>query len=627
MLFAVPAGAHAADVDINSAPPVYNPQTITIAPGDSVIWHHNNDPLFNPRGVRFDDEDAMTQTCDPTALNGTTCTRTFSAPGRFRYFDPSTCASGPAADCSVNGLVVVYVPPTASFSAGPNPQLRGQAINFDASASASPGGSITNYSWDFGDSTGVNGVAVSHAYTAAGAFNVKLFVTDDQGNVAIQTQQVTVTVPDGDADGVNDDLDKCATTPGPGPNGCPLAPVLVPGPIVTTATAARALATGAVGSGVTVIVNCSAACTAVLTLTPASAARRSALAGTLSTKTVALPGGGSQMVTLTFSRAIQKALTKAKTSKLRLRVEVTDALGRKQTRTSTITLKPLATIGKLPAIGISDQQAATFTDPLFQVLRVKYARLVTPWNSIFSEPDRLDAWLQAARFNGARPLVSFSHARGDQCPKKPCKAPSAGQYKRAWTAFHKKYSWVKDISPWNEINSATQPTGKKPELAAAYYNVVRAKCRGCSIVAADLLDASNIRRYVAAFLKTAKGKPRLWGLHNYTDTNRFRSRGTNALLQTVKGTVWLTETGGIVKFVTQDGKVALPKSESRAKRAMDYMFRLAQKNAKRVKRIYVYQWKINNPFDRFDAGIVRPDGTPRPSFDVLSLNASIARKR
>jgi hypothetical protein len=32
-------------------------------------------------------------------------------------------------------------------------------------------------------------------------------------------------------------------------------------------------------------------------------------------------------------------------------------------------------------------------------------------------------------------------------------------------------------------------------------------------------------------------------------------------------------------------------------------------------------------FDRFDAGLVRPDGTPRPSFQVLTLNAGIARKR
>jgi hypothetical protein len=60
---------------------------------------------------------------------------------------------------------------------------------------------------------------------------------------------------------------------------------------------------------------------------------------------------------------------------------------------------------------------------------------------------------------------------------------------------------------------------------------------------------------------------------------------------------------------------------------MAYMFKLAETNAQRIKRIYVYQWKVNNPFDRFDAGVVRPNGTPRPSYDILSLNASIARKR
>jgi hypothetical protein len=285
------------------------------------------------------------------------------------------------------------------------------------------------------------------------------------------------------------------------------------------------------------------------------------------------------------------------------------------------------TLGRLPAIGISDNQPATFGDPHFQILRLRYARLVTPWNSVFSEPGRLDAWLQAARAQGIQPLVSFERARGNPCPKRPCRAPTMAQYKRAWSAFHKKYPWVRDISPWNEVNSATQPTGARPDLAATYYNVVRANCRGCTIVAADLLDTSNIRRYVAAFLAKAHGKPRLWGLHNYTDTNRFRASGTKALLQSVRGTVWLTETGGVVKFVTQGGKVALPKSETRAKKAMDFMFRLAEQNASRIKRIYVYQWKINNVFDRFDAGVVRPDGTPRPSFDVLTLNASIARKR
>jgi hypothetical protein len=336
---------------------------------------------------------------------------------------------------------------------------------------------------------------------------------------------------------------------------------------------------------------------------------------------------GSKLVTVKFSRAAQRSLARVKNPKLLLQVNVTDVFGRTETRKSSIVLRPVTTHGKLPAIGISDNQPATFADPFFQILRLRYARLVTPWNSVFSEPARLDTWLQAARAQGIRPLVSFERTRGDQCPKRPCKAPSMGRFKRAWTAFHKKYPWIKDISPWNEVNSATQPTGSRPDLAAAYYNVVRASCRGCTIVAADLLDATNIRRYAAAFLAKAKGKPRLWGLHNYTDTNRFRSSGTNALLQSVKGKVWLTETGGVVKFVTQGGKVALPKSETRAKKAMDYMFRLAETNAARIKRIYVYQWKINNVFDRFDAGVVRPDGTPRPSFDVLTLNASVARKR
>jgi hypothetical protein len=290
-------------------------------------------------------------------------------------------------------------------------------------------------------------------------------------------------------------------------------------------------------------------------------------------------------------------------------------------------MKRVTTVGRLPAVGISDNQPETFDDANFQVLKLRYARLVTPWNSVLTEPDRLDAWLQAARAHGIRPLVSFEHTRGQLCPSRKCKGPTSGQYTRAWKKFHKKYPWVKDISPWNEVNSATQPTGRRPDLAASYYNVVRANCRGCTIVAADLLDSPNIRRYVASFTAKAKGKPRLWGLHNYTDTNRFRARGTNALLQTVKGTVWLTETGGVVRFVTQKGVVALPKSESRAKKAIDFMFRLAEANAKRIKRIYVYQWKVNNPFDRFDAGIVRPNGTRRPSYNVLSLNASIARKR
>jgi PKD repeat protein len=616
-MLALPASASAAPININDDG--YDPPKVTIAPGGSVTWHYNN--FVMPHGVQFGNN---TPDCaQQLQIGGLTpdCPsppHVFDTPGRYTYHDVGCNAGDPGC---ITGQIVVYVPPTASFTASPATQTRGQTINFDASGSVSPGGSITNYAWSFGDGATGDGQTFSHVYTSAGTFDVKLTVTDDQGDVAIQTQQVTVTVPDSDGDGVNDDQDRCASSPGPAPDGCPIAPLIIPPPIVSSATAAEALGVkGALKSGVNVVVNCSAACTGFLTLTRGGVA-------VAAPARASLTGSGTKLVTMRFTSAAKRSLARLKIARLQLQVVVTDSLTRVQTRKATIVLKRVKTIGKLPAIGISDNQAATFNDPNFQVLRLRYARLVSPWNAIFTEPDRLDAWLQGARAHGIRPLVSFEHTRGQVCPGKHCAGPSVAQFKRAWRAFHAKYPWVRDISPWNEVNSATQPTGKRPDLAASYYNVVRASCRGCTIVGADLLDASNIRRYVAAFLAKAKGKPRLWGLHNYTDTNRFRSRGTNALLQTVKGTVWLTETGGVVRFVTQKGVVALPKSESRARKAMDYMFRLAEANAKRIKRIYVYQWKVNNSFDRFDAGVVRPDGTPRPSYNVLSLNASIARKR
>jgi hypothetical protein len=247
---------------------------------------------------------------------------------------------------------------------------------------------------------------------------------------------------------------------------------------------------------------------------------------------------------------------------------------------------------------------------------MRYARLITPWNSIFTEPDRLDGWLQAAKSAGIDPLVAFNHARTDQCPGRPCVLPTVARYSAAFHVFHLKYPWVRTIQPWNEANHQSQPTGKNPKRAAQFYNVVRSNCHGCTITAADVLDSPNLRRWLAGFKRYAAGKPRLWGLHNYTDTNRFRSAGTHAMLRFVKGRLWLTETGGIVAFTTAGGKVALRHDEKRARRAIDFLFRLAR-SSKRITRVYVYQWRKTQTGDRFDAGLVAPDDAPRPSLAAL----------
>ena len=269
-----------------------------------------------------------------------------------------------------------------------------------------------------------------------------------------------------------------------------------------------------------------------------------------------------------------------------------------------------------PYVGISDQDPETFKDPRFAALGMRYARLITPWNAIFTEPDRLDGWLQAAKAAGIDPMVAFNHARTDMCPARPCVLPSVAQYAAAFKAFHLKYPWVRTIQPWNEANHQSQPTGKNPKRAAQYYNVVRGSCHGCTITAADVLDSPNLARWLAVFKKNAKGKPRLWGLHNYTDTNRFRSSGTKTMLRLVPGQVWLTETGGIVAFTTAGGKAALKPSVARARRAIDFLFRLARTSA-RITRVYVYQWRKTQAGDRFDAGLVAPDDAPRPSLYAL----------
>jgi hypothetical protein len=259
-------------------------------------------------------------------------------------------------------------------------------------------------------------------------------------------------------------------------------------------------------------------------------------------------------------------------------------------------------------IGISDQHALTFAHPGFRELNFRQARLIVPWDfyRVGFERAEADAWLNAARAARVRPFVTFAHSL-----VKPRQRPSVRQFRRTVSRFRRSYPWVRDFAPWNEANHKTQPTYRRPRWAARYYNVLRAKCRGCTIVALDVLDQPGMTRYVRAFKRHARGRPRIWGLHNYGDTNRYRRKGIRGLLRTVRGSIWLTETGGIVKFAN-----VFRYSERRAARATKYMFRLAR-SYRRIKRLYIYSWWGERRGARFDAGLVNPDGSPRRAYRVV----------
>jgi hypothetical protein len=132
-------------------------------------------------------------------------------------------------------------------------------------------------------------------------------------------------------------------------------------------------------------------------------------------------------------------------------------------------------------------------------------------------------------------------------------------------------------------------------------------CKKCTVIAADLLDSSDVKRYVRKFQRATKHKGRIWGLHNYKDVNRRQSKGVRAIMSVTRGQVWLTETGGIVSFKTS----GFPRSTKRAASRTKYMFKLAKK-FKRIKRIYNYRWFGEPRSARFDAGLVNPDGSARP---------------
>jgi hypothetical protein len=108
----------------------------------------------------------------------------------------------------------------------------------------------------------------------------------------------------------------------------------------------------------------------------------------------------------------------------------------------------------------------------------------------------------------------------------------------------------------------------------------------------------------------------VWGLHDYYDTTYFTTSGLRDYLGAVTGQVWLTETGGIVALRTREGQVSLPHDEMRARASVSFAFEEAHAFASRVERMYLYQWRADSQ-GRFDAGLIRPDGSSRPALEVV----------
>lgn len=267
-------------------------------------------------------------------------------------------------------------------------------------------------------------------------------------------------------------------------------------------------------------------------------------------------------------------------------------------------------------VGIADQKPDMFADSRFAMLGVEHARLTVSWDAMTRpwEVAEIDAWMEAARENGVTPLVSFGHSRANRRL-----LPSAAGFRRAFLQFKARYPWVREYATWNEANHCGQPTCHKEKLVAAYYRELRRSCRGCKVLAAELLDMPNMLAWVKTFRKYSKVEPKYWGLHNYVEANRFKDVALKKLLRRVKGEVWLTEVGGLVKRRIKKKYTvkAIPESESHARRVTTYLFDELLPVSRRIKRVYVYHWNTATPTDSWDSALIGPNDRARPAYWVL----------
>lgn len=274
--------------------------------------------------------------------------------------------------------------------------------------------------------------------------------------------------------------------------------------------------------------------------------------------------------------------------------------------------------------GLDDQSPSMYTSKYFKPLHIRTARYIAPYDIVedSAQARSLFDWLTRAAQQHIEAHIAFTHSRIH-----PNRLPSPAEYKQEIDKFKVDFApfHVHSFEAWNEANRGNVNQGgtvfhsPSPSQAASYWEVLRSDCPGCTIVGLDVLDSQNVSRtvsYIRAFQKAAKHQPSIYGLHNYSDTNRHHSTGTKAVLRaTGRAKLWLTETGGVVKlgrsFPNRHGE-----GLRRAAAALRYMFSLARSD-RRIQRLYIYEWSSASRNDRFDAGLVDTRGKPRPGYSVV----------
>jgi hypothetical protein len=273
-----------------------------------------------------------------------------------------------------------------------------------------------------------------------------------------------------------------------------------------------------------------------------------------------------------------------------------------------------------PLIGIGEQKPGMFDDARWQRLGLDEARYITPWDVLHDKRqlERLDEWMRAARATGTRVLLGYD--RSLRSAKLRKSLPNARRFAREFRRLRARYPFVRDWITWNEANHPLQPTANRPRRVALYHGIMVRNCRGCRIVGADVLDIKSMTSWVRRFARYTTETPRIWGLHNYGDTNQLKTTGTEELLRiTRRGQVWFTEAGGLVvrrEYAGATVKRVFRYSHRHAARSTKHVFRLACLSP-RIRRVYLYHWQAPLTVTNWDSAFLGPRGGVRPAYRTL----------
>jgi len=132
-----------------------------------------------------------------------------------------------------------------------------------------------------------------------------------------------------------------------------------------------------------------------------------------------------------------------------------------------------------------------------------------------------------------------------------------------------------------------------------------------------VLDMPNMTSWARTFVRRLGHTPKLWGVHNYVEANRFRMTRLRALLRALpRADIWLTETGGLVS--RHNGSTTkLPEGLSHAAEVTRFIFDRVLPANPQVTGVYLYHWNAGPPGATWDSALVTPNGHERTALSVL----------